>query len=102
MLQIQRRTRLCDGTGQRYLRTLHREEARALQLSGAIEVDEVSGWRIVSFRLTGLTLAPTDIRRGSFGINRKHVPVGREYGLSGGVVYSHQRSLHDETERQCA
>lgn len=95
MLTIPRRTRLCDGSGQRYLRTLHREEAQALSLTGVIVVDETAGARILSFRLSGLRLPTTDARPGSFGIRREHVPVGREYGLSGGVVFSHASNLHE-------
>lgn len=97
MLTIPRRTRLSDGTGQRYLRTLHREEAQSLLRAHVIAVDETAGARIVSFRLSGVRV-PTDIRPGSFGIRREHVPVGRQFGLSGGIIFSHQRNLHDEAQ----
>ncbi|MCU1328408.1 MAG: hypothetical protein JWN34_3778, partial [Bryobacterales bacterium] len=34
---------MCDQSGNRYLRTLHREEAEALHAVGSIEVDEKRG-----------------------------------------------------------
>ncbi len=94
MPKISRRCRLSDSTGVRFLRYLHREEAESLQRAKAIEAEEMRGGAVVSFRLTPVRLN-TNVRPGSFGIAREHVPVGRSYGLSGGIIFSHKANLYD-------
>lgn len=91
MLKISRRCRLSDSTGVRFLRHLHREEAAELQLKGAIVADETRAGAIISFRLTAVRIS-TSIQPGSFGIHREHVSVGQQYGLSGGIVFSHKNT----------
>lgn len=49
--------------------------------SGVVSVERIAGVR-----------APNDAKPGSFGIHREHVPVGNQYGLSGGLVFSHKRT----------
>jgi hypothetical protein len=36
-----------------------------------------------------------DARPGSFSIRREHFEIGKDYGLSGGMVFSHQPNLYD-------
>ncbi|MCU1326669.1 MAG: hypothetical protein JWN34_2039, partial [Bryobacterales bacterium] len=56
--------------------------------------DEKRGKVIVSFRLTTKPV-PVNVRPGSFSIRREHFEVGKDYGLSGGMVFSHQPELYD-------
>lgn len=74
----------------------HRERATQLLADGAVKVEGNF------LRLSGARVAQTDARPGSFGIRRQHMPVGREYGLSAGVVFSHQENLHDGFRRQAS
>ncbi len=94
MLKISRTTRLSNATGLYFLRDIHREEAERLLAGGLIEADETRGQRVVSFRLTSKR-APISVQVGSFGVNRLHVPVGSQYGLSGGIVFSHRNTYED-------
>lgn len=89
MLKISRRSRLSDAAGVRFICHLHRNEAETRVAQGAIVPDETRGEEIVSFRLTTFK-AITPIRPGSFGVNRTRFPVNQQYGLSGGIVFSHR------------
>ena len=96
MVKIKRRTRLSDHAGVRLLRHLHREEAATLVSLGVIAAEETARGEIVSFRLKQGARVPLDsIRAGSFSVHREHFPVGADYGLSAGVVFSHQSQLYE-------
>jgi hypothetical protein len=47
-----------------------------------------------SRKLVRLTVVAVAIvaRPGSFGIQREHFPVGKNYGLSGGIVFDHKNT----------
>jgi hypothetical protein len=89
MLKIGRRTRLSNAAGVYFIRHLSRAEAIRLHNDGVIAPDETCGAEVISFRLTE-TPAIISVQVGSFGIHRTHVPVNQQYGLSGGVVFSHK------------
>lgn len=95
MLKISWRARLSNSTGAYFIRDLHRAEAVRLLAAGAITPDEIRGQTIVSFCMVESYRAPFDVQVGSFGIHEEHAPVNSQYGLSGGIIYSHQNTWEE-------
>jgi hypothetical protein len=71
---------------------LHRERVQPMLAAGLVRVESLNaGGAVAVVRMTAQAV-PLSFRPGSYGINRQHVPVGNQYGLSGGVVFSHRRT----------
>ena len=92
-MKIKRRSVLIDSTGSHFVAYLHRERAATQLASGEIIADEMRNGEIWSFRLAGL--APLSIRAGSFGVRRERIPVNHQYGLSGGIVFSPNKTYEE-------
>lgn len=88
MLKIRSRTPVLCADSDRVVFFVHKERIAKLIADGTLKQHDNY------LRISGGCVS--DVRPGSFGIRRQHVPVGREYGLSGGVVFSHH-NLHERT-----
>lgn len=84
MSKIRSRTPVMSAESDRILFYAHREHALRLLQEGTVRIDGES------MRIAGS--AKTSLRAGSFGVHREHVPVNQQYGLSGGVVFSHKQT----------
>jgi hypothetical protein len=92
---IRKRVVLLAADSDRVVCDLHREMAEYQLQAGLVTVHATNRHGAVSVvRLTG-NLASNTARPGSYGVTSVHHPVGRDYGLSGGVVFSHHSQLYD-------
>jgi hypothetical protein len=68
-------------------------ETARLLTAGVVSVRSESSVGVIAVeRIAGARVTLSDAHVGSFGIQREHKPVGRECGLSGGVIYSHRQT----------
>lgn len=94
-MKIRRRVPVFAADGGRIVFDSHREESLSLLEQGCVVVGESAGDTVISLRLTGITLRSA-VRPGSFGIRREHVETNHQYGLSGGIVFSHSMALYED------
>jgi hypothetical protein len=67
----------------------HADEIKTLFARKACKIeskDKAGHIAVVKLLATARTI---ETRPGSFGILQRHVPVGNQYGLSGGIIFEH-------------
>ena len=94
-MNIKRRVAVLAVDSERVVCDLHRERVALDLAAGIIVINEIVAGVLVSVRQT-TKLATSEARPGSYGVNRQHLPVGKGYGLSGGVVFSPKRTWERE------
>jgi hypothetical protein len=95
LMTFRPKVRVVASDSERILFFAHAAEIESLFARRAckVELKDKRGL-VVSVKLLATALA-LPVRPGSFNVTKRQVPVNNQYGLSGGVIYEHQRNLHD-------